>query len=314
MGFEPPVWVIVLNYQQPHLAINAVRSVLDSNYKNLKVMLVDNASSDNSIGLLKRDLCDARVEFLENAANLGFAGGNNPAIARALREEAQYMMLLNSDTLVFPETISRLVSTMEQRLEVGACTARCYFTAARQDPIYCAFLSDPSPWRTALSALLPVNFLCRLFGAGLRPLITGEHIDVGSSGTVHWFHGALMLVRRQAIADAGLLDENFFMFFEEIDWFIRMRQHGWQIYYDATAEYVHFLGGSSGGHRLINRRDEVRKTNAASRRYFMRKHYGRLQGLIFRIMEFLLLAPVESAKRFLKSVAVRNTGNRLPRA
>ena len=58
------------------------------------MLLVDNASSDNSIGLLKRDLSDSRVEFLENTTNLGYAGGNNPAIARALREEAQYMRYL----------------------------------------------------------------------------------------------------------------------------------------------------------------------------------------------------------------------------
>ncbi len=300
MPAEPEVWVVILNYQQPQLALKAVRSILGSDYKNIRLVLVDNASQDNSVDFLKRELSGATVTYLENPANQGFAAGNNPAIKLALEAHAPYVMLLNSDAMVFPETISRLVATMERHGEVGACTARGYFALDRKEPIHCAYATDPSPWGALLAAILPVNFMCRLLGARLRTMITGEHIDVGRSCAVNWFHGALMLVRRQAIADAGLLDENFFLFFEEIDWCIRMRKHGWKIYYDASAEYVHLMGGSSGGERLTGRGEQVRNISIRSRRYFMRKHYGRVRGFIFTVIDRLILQPAESLRRALK--------------
>ena len=203
----PTVCIVILNYNGAQITLNCVDSVLKIDYPNFRVMVVDNASTDDSVTRFKEAFTDPRIELLINSENEGYAGGNNRGIERALAAGADYVVILNNDTIVNPGCLTPLVEAMERDAVLGIAG--------------CPVCNSGSP--RAWVGEMRLN------------LFTGAPADlsggVGTSGPreVDYVWGAAMLVRGSAIKRVGMFDDRFFLFFEDTDLCFRMREAGYKV-------------------------------------------------------------------------------------
>ncbi len=226
------------------------------------IIVVDNASTDGSADMVAQEF--PTVQLIRSAVNLGFAGGNNLGI-RVADPAIPYVLLLNSDTLVKPGALTALVRFMDEHPEAGIVGPRLLRPDGTPQPY--AFGSDPTP--------------LYLLRRGLKRLLFRRYLHDWATDktlTVDWVSGACMLVRRAAIEQVGLLDENMFMYFEDNEWCLRMRKAGWKVYYNPQVEIVHF-GGQS-----LKKNLKAQQAYYHSLEYFYGKHYGTLTRLALNVM------------------------------
>jgi len=222
-----------------------------------EVVVVDNASQDGTPDIIRNEFPKARL--LANPENLGFARGSNQGIAQS---RGRFILLLNPDTIVLPKTLATLLNEMNQSPETGLLGCRL-LNADRS--IQQSFGYEVSVWNEAVRKLffnLWENHRFAPVGWVLRSLHSRKR-------EVAWVKGACMLSRRQALLDAKMMDEQFFMYLEDADLCRRIRQLGWQVRYTPEAEVVHFGGGSV--------RSNVERSALEYRRsqlYYFKKHLG----------------------------------------
>ncbi len=226
----------------------------------LDVIVVDNGSQDGSGPIVRRDF--PAVRLIQNNQNAGYARANNQGIAAS---RAPYVLLLNSDTRVPPAALTGLVNFLVSHPDAAAVGPRLVRPDGSPQPY--GFGRDPT-----LSYLL-ARGLNRLL---LRRYLHDWATDVAQP--VDWVSGACLLARRAAIEQAGTLDENMFMYFEDNDWCLRLRQAGWKIYLVPQVQVVH-LGG-----RSMARNPAAREAYSQSLRYFYRKHYSPLAQWMLRLL------------------------------
>ena len=259
--------IIIVNYKTKDLTLQILASVyagLPSKGK-MEVILVDNASEDNTPQAVRVKF--SQVKIIEAPSNLGFAGGNNLGLRQA---KGRYQLLLNSDTLVEPETLVKMVEYMDQNPRVGLSTCRVELNNGQIDPA--SHRGFPTPWASltyylGLEKLFPQSRIFGQYHQGWKDLMTTHEIDTPV--------GAFFMLRREALRQAGLLDEKFFMYGEDIDLAFRIKAAGWKIIYSPITKITH-LKGASG----INKPDrEIRlKTTRAffeAMKLFYNKHYRR---------------------------------------
>ena len=223
--------VVIVNWNTESLLRDCLRSVYDTvEGMTFEVIVVDNASSDGSVAMLKVEF--PQVRRIENYENRGFAAANNQAF-RIMT--GRYALLLNSDTVLTEGAVGELYAFMEEHPEaVMACGQLLNADGSKQNSI--------AAFPTLLSLLVNVPLLEILFPARY-PSKRQEYphpIEVDSG------IGACLIVRKSAIDGVGGLDERYFFFFEETDWARTMREAGWKIYHVPTARIYHFQGKSVG--------------------------------------------------------------------
>jgi GT2 family glycosyltransferase len=251
---EREVSIIIVSWNTVGLLRNCLNSIYD-NYNGsggMQVVVVDNGSSDGSAEMVGLEF--PRTSLIRNDHNLGFAKASNQGIRAS---NSRYILLLNSDTIVKKNTIERLVQFMREEPDAGVCGARLLLPTGQTQPYL--FGSDPT-----IPYLLKRAFY-RFFMH--RPM---HDWNTENPQEVDWASGACLIVRQDAIDTAGLLDENFFMYFEDSDWCLRMRRQGWKVYYNPRAGVVHF-----GGQSLL-KNPKAKVSYYRSLSYFYRKHYGLL--------------------------------------
>jgi hypothetical protein len=217
---------------------------------SVEIIVVDNASADGSAEMVERDF--PIVRLIVNEGNLGFARANNRGIAMS---RGRYVLLRNSDTVATPDALGMLVAFMDAHPEAGVIGPRLLRPDGTAQPY--AFGGDPT-----LGYLLR-----RAFNRMLRRGYLHDW-DTNAIQEVDWVSGACLMARRAAIEQAGPLDEAMFMYFEDNEWCLRIRNAGWKVYYDPQAAIVH-LGGQS-----LAKNPAARQAYYESLRYFYRKHYG----------------------------------------
>lgn len=267
--------IVIVNYRTAELAIDCLRS-LSTQVADLaggRVVVVDNASGDSSVEKMRaaidREGWSSWAEILPLDRNGGFSFGNNAGIQRALavNEQAGYLMLLNPDTVVRPGAIKELVRFMESHPQAGIAGSQLENPDGDLDSSAHTF---PSPLsELATSARLGV--LDRLLH---RYVVTST--PRSEAHLCDWVSGASMLIRRQVISDIGWMDEDFFLYFEEVDFCRRARTAGWECWYVPESRVVHLEGASTGIRAASKRRG---KYWFDSRRRFFVKHYG-VAGLV----------------------------------
>lgn len=206
-----------------------------------QVILVDNASTDGSEAILASTY--PAVEVIQNAKNVGFARAVNQGL-RAAR--GQLVIILNPDVILWPSAVPRLLQFMATHPEAGVAGPRLL------DPdgtVQGSARRDPSAWTALFGRSAP---LTRLFPN--NPVSQRELPALSVEGNVpiqvDWLSGACLVARRTAWEQVGLLDERFFLFWEDADWCLRFRQAGWGVYYVPAACGTHFVGVSRAGRRL----------------------------------------------------------------
>jgi len=259
--------IIVLNWNTRDLLRDCLRSAYASRGDfTYRVCVVDNASSDGSAAMARAEFPQALV--VESPVNSGYAAGNNLGLramgfGKGLNDGPRYALLLNPDT-VLPETaLADMLAYMDAHPGCGAAGPKLVLPNGELD-LACR-RSFPSPeisfYRmTGLSKFFPRS---RLFG---RYNVTYLSPDVETE--VDSVVGAFMLVRREAIAQAGLLDETFWMYGEDLDWAFAIKQAGWQVRYNPAVAVLHVKRAAS----RQSRRAQIAFHEAML--YFYDKHYA----------------------------------------
>lgn len=236
---------VIVNYNAGDLLARAVASLLRCTRVD-RVVVVDNASADDSLARLDRDCADgARVLVLRNADNLGFARACNLGAART---DAPYLLFLNPDCMVAEGGVEALLDALASRRDAGMAGPLILNPNGSEQAG--ARRAVPTPWRSfvrvsglsRLSARYPrlfSDFLLHTQPIPDRPV------------RVEAISGACMLVRRDSLAAVGLLDEGYFMHCEDLDWCMRFRLAGWQVLFVPQARVVHEKGTSSRGRPIF---------------------------------------------------------------
>jgi GT2 family glycosyltransferase len=239
-GDVPELSIVVVNYNAGELLIDCISALLAS-MTDLEIVISDNGSTDDSLlQVQQRYGGDSRLRILANRANLGFAGGNNTALPMTA---APYILFLNPDCLVGPNTLPRMLDFMRRTPDAGM--AGCIITNPDGTEQIASRRVIPNPWL----GLLRILYLERWW-PGLsseRRLDRTDEPRPEAPERVEAISGSLMLVRRHALEEVGPLDEGYFLHCEDLDWFVRFRRAGWFIYLVPDVEAVHHKGACSQG-------------------------------------------------------------------
>ncbi len=233
--------IIIVNYRTYQLTKETIESVIDKKHLfNYDIYVVDNASKDGGLLKLEEDFQDQAdaglIKFMANPENMGFSYANNQAIEES---ESKYVLLLNSDTKVQGDTLEKCLAYLTGNEQIGALGCKVILPDGSLDKA--CRRSFPTPTvsfyrMTGLSKLFPQS---KRFGQ-----YNLTYLDENGTYEVDSLSGAFMMVRREAIDQIGLLDEDFFMYGEDIDWCYRLKQAGWKVIYHGDAQITHYKGGS----------------------------------------------------------------------
>ena len=268
--------IIVINWNTKEDLLHCLESIFKMGTGiQREVIVVDNGSRDGSGVEVKKAF--PAVHLIQNDRNIGFAKATNQGFKNS---SGRYVLLLNPDTQVKHGAIEQLVSFMDTHLEAGVAGAQLLNSDGSKQNSIANFPSLATELlnKSLLRWLCPKKFL-------------GKERDYSEPVEVDSVIGACMMVRRDALDQVGLLDEDYFLFLEETDWCYRMKKGGWKIYHVPQAEVYHFQGKSAEAVKK-----EARVEFYRSRYHFFKKNSGHLQwfnlliGLLIRLgFEFVTM-------------------------
>ncbi len=251
--------IIIVNYNVREFLRQSLLSIRKA-ITNLtaEIFVVDNASNDGSAGMVRREFPE--VKLIANRDNLGFAAANNQALRQAT---GRLLVLLNPDTVVQEDTFTAIRAFFDQHPETGM--AGCKVLNPDGSLQLACRRSFPTPWVafTRLSGLSRLFPDTRWFG---RYNLT--YLPENETAEVEAISGSFMAARREALEQVGLLDEDFFLYGEDLDWCFRMRAAGWKIHYFPGTQIIHFKGESAKQSDLDNLRLFYQAMGL-----FVRKHF-----------------------------------------
>ena len=267
--FIPKVYIIVLNWNKLNDTIECIESIYKLKYENFKIILVDNGSTEISPDIIKDKYKD--IILIKNKQNLGFAEGNNVGIRFALSNGADYIWLLNNDTVVDPNALVTMVDVGEKLSECGILGSKIYYYG---QPEVIWFAGATINWRKATSNHIGQN--------------QKDQAKYNSIGEVERVTGCSMLVKRDVCERIGLMDENLFLYAEELDWCVRAKKVGYKILYIPDSKVYHKISLSTGNNygvifNYFNTRNflyVIRKNMP-----FPKREYYLINALFYRILE-----------------------------
>lgn len=229
MPDRPRVTIIVLSWNQRAVTLECLASLSRITYPHRHLLLVDNASTDGTPEAVRRGF--PAVDVLALPENRLFAGGNNAGIRHALDRGADMVLLLNNDTEVDPGFLEHLVARALSTPHCGMVAPKIYYYGDQRRLWYAG--GEVSFWTGTLRHV------------GIRQIDAGQHDAGGETG---YATGCCVLVPREAIERAGMLDEAYRMYTEDADWSWRIRAAGYSIQYEPRARVWHKISVSTGGH------------------------------------------------------------------
>jgi len=264
--------IIIVSYNTKALTRKTLNHVYQSKgLSSFEVIVVDNNSHDGSSDMVELEF--PQVKLIRNKANVGFAAGNNPGIEASVGE---YVLLLNSDAFVFDNSLKNTIDYMDTHIETGIMGAQLICEDGSPQPSAREF---PTPWRK----------MKVLSGWDSRHSTYESYFDyfredaqrVPESRRVDWVPGTYFMIRRKALEDIGLLDERFFMYYEEVDYCLRAKEHNWKIDFNPQISIIHLGGASSlSTEKTVSRTGRQLVDIRVNSEYdFFRKHAG-LSGMM----------------------------------
>lgn len=282
----PKVYLILLNWNGWSDTVRCLESIFHQTYPNYRVIVCDNASQDGSpdhirawaegqriayqVCTLDRSSIDLPLLLINTGANLGFAGGNNIGIQFALAQGADYVWLLNNDAIVEPEALTHMVTLAEQNTTLGMVGS----------PILRYHQPDQLQCLAGGRIQLPWGWTVQV-GADLR-VATIPQVPVA----LDFISGCSVLVRRQLITAVGMMDDRYFLYWEDVDWSVRAHRAGWELGYASEARIWHREGSTIGRGSPLQDYYAVRNGLL-----FMRIHYPHLLGFALLYQVFRTLLP-----------------------
>ncbi len=260
---QPDVSIIVLNYNSREDTLDCLRSLQHLTYLAAQIILVDNGSTDGTVEAVRQ--CYPRVTVIETGQNLGFTGGNNVGIQHALKSGAEYIMLLNNDTIVAPDMIDVLVHVMQQDPSLAVTGPTIYYYD-QPETVWSA--GGRIDWKRGHTHMLGIN-----------------EEDKGQFGQaprlVEFVTGCALLARRDVWERVGLLDDKFFMYFEETEWCVRAARAGFKIAHVPAAMMWHKISIEA---RAASPRTFYYMTR--NRLLFLNQTHASLQTWLYTLLEY----------------------------
>jgi GT2 family glycosyltransferase len=215
---NPLISIITVNYNNTNVTADLLRSILHLKYSNIEVIIVDNDSSENPSGQLKKIIPSAQI--ILSKKNLGFAGGNNLGIKAA---KGDYLFFVNNDTELSPQIFDGLLEVFEDYPDAGVVSPKFHYYYA--------------PGTIEFAGYNAINsFTGRNSMVGCRTKDEGQY-DVISK--TNYAHGGGMMVSRKVIDEVGLMPEVYFLYYEEFDWCEQIKRKGYNIYYQYKSLIYH---------------------------------------------------------------------------
>lgn len=223
--------IVIVNWNTQRLLWDCLASIFEKQWaSSLEVIVVDNASSDGSLEMVKHNF--AQVQVIANAENVGFARANNQGFKIA---SGRYVLLLNSDTVVLTGSLDALVKFMDEHPDAGMVGSKVL------NPDRSLQRSCWRGYPSLKMAVIDAFYLWRLLPD--HPWVRSMEIperELDRTLQVDHVLGASMMVRREIIEQIGGMAENIFLFLEETEWCFRFQKHGWKVYFFPGAEIIHF--------------------------------------------------------------------------
>jgi GT2 family glycosyltransferase len=278
--------VIIVSYNTREL----LKECLQSIYKNTKdisyeIFVVDNNSTDQTVQMVKENFQE--VKLIENKENRGFAGANNQALKQS---RGRNVLLLNSDTKVLQDSLNKMVAFIDGRQDVSAVGCRLLNTDMSLQPSCYRFPS--------LMPIIAHIFHLWIF-PGLKRSFLLTSLEMQKYDRIHkvdGVRGACLLAKRSVLSRVGYLDEDYFMYAEEIDWCYRMKKAGLNVYYFPNSKIIHYRGQSTdeGSPEILIQR-------VKSLRLFYKKNFGTLKTVLFSSLKLVDIS-IKIAERMIANI------------
>ncbi len=249
--------IIIVNFNTKKLVLNCIESVINSNPKTIyQIIVVDNGSSDGSVSAIRKlKVKTNNILLIENKNNLGFAKANNQGIKKA---DGKYILLLNSDTKVLPGTLDKLLDFAKNTNNVGVVGPK--------------YLNPDKSIQGSCFKLPTLGRTIKQYWFGKRGLLD-KYTPLGKyAQEVEAVTMASFLITPECIKKVGLINENYFMYFEDLDYCRAMRKFGLKVYFLPSAEIIHYHGAS--GREITKPEYQWRRLIPSSKIYHgTMKHY-----------------------------------------
>lgn len=226
---SPTVTLLVLTYNGREMVLACLESVMQSSYDSLRVVVIDNGGHDGTPDAVKAAWGD-RVEVLRIEHNVKFSRANNEGIRLALERGSDYIMLLNDDTVMAPETIGELVAVAESDPKIGFVGPKIFYWKPENQIWFAGGMIYPARGTSK--------------HIGIRELDRGQYDEVRD---VDYITGCAMMGRREMIEQIGLLDPAYKAYYEDSDWSMRAAKAGWRRVYVPAGRVWHKISASTGG-------------------------------------------------------------------
>ena len=264
--------IIIVSYNTKEF----LKKCLDSVYKTSKgfsfeIIVSDNNSKDGSVEMVKKEFKD--IILIENKENLGFSKANNLGVKKS---SGRYVLFLNSDTVVYPNTLKHIIDFMDKEKQAGAVTCKLEMPNGKIDDA--SHRGFPTPWNsfTHFSGISKLLGKTKLFGG-----YNLGYMDLSRVHEIDALAGAFMFVRKEAGEDAGWWDEDYFFYGEDIDFCYVLKQKGWKVFYVPEVSILHYKGVTGGikkHSKGFSTADKSTKNKATYERFramrlFYKKHY-----------------------------------------
>lgn len=271
---QPKVYIIILNWNGVEDTINCLESLKRITYPNYELIVVDNASEGDDVRVLKKRYGDY-ISIVENERNLGYAEGNNTGIRYALEHGADYVLVLNNDTVVDSGFLSKLVEFAERDPGAGILGPKMFYM---EQPETLCFAGGRISW---------VRGLPKHLGMGKKD--KGE-FDV--AGYTDFITGTCMLVKREVFEKIGLLPTDYFLQWEDVDFCTNARKNGFKCLYVPKSKIWHKYSASFARSKMGNRR---LRYGVRAQLIYWHKYLSRPRFFGFILLFLAILTPVRIA-------------------
>lgn len=226
---KPKVFIIIINFNGQADTRECLTSLAKLDYPDFEVVVVDNASREK-FSLVGLDL-DLKIKLIQNSENLGFSGGNNLGIKYALQNNADYILLLNNDTAISPDFLTKLVEAGETSQKFGILGSKIYFY---HQPDKLWFAGGRINW-----------LYTRGWMRGYGEIDRGQY-DQPAVQPTDYITGCCLLIKKEAIDRVGLMPEEYFLYYEDTDWSLAIQGAGYQCVFVPSAKIWHKGSKSTG--------------------------------------------------------------------
>ena len=258
MNLNKKIAIIIVNWKQYELTINCLLSLEKLEYKNFKVIIVDNESNFEKINKIKSDF--NKVEVIESKENLGFASANNIGIKYAIKNKIEYLMLLNNDTEVNKKFLAPLLNSFKNDNLLGAV-----------QPLIMNYNNRAKVWNAG-------GYLNIFFGFPYTNKLKNKNLQID------WITGCCIVLKTKVIKKAGLIDEDFFAYYEDVDWSLRIKKLGYKLgVVESSVIFHHGTKSSNNSNFEGNLSPFVHYLNIRNHIYLIKKHGDKFNfiGVVF---------------------------------